>query len=126
MSAVPPVVLLMVAAKGEREKAAEILKAAGYAVLVAKEGQEALHWLERDAGKIDVLFTDASLPGEVQGRDLVARGRAKRPGLSVAYTSCLSEWFMRPPPDQEVHDWLAGLAAPRSSNYRRRAAGRGP
>jgi CheY-like chemotaxis protein len=115
----------MVAAKGEREKAAEILKAAGYAVLVAKEGQEALHWLERDAGKIDVLFTDASLPGEVQGRDLVARGRAKRPGLSVAYTSCLAEWFMRPPPDQEVHDWLAGLAAPRSGNSRRRAAGRG-
>jgi DNA-binding NtrC family response regulator len=114
----------MVADNGQREKASEILKAAGYAVLVAKEGREALHWLERDAGKIDVLFTDAVLPGEVQGRDLVGRGRAKRPGLAVAYTSCLSEWFMRPPPDQEVHDWLAGLALPRGTNYRRRAGGR--
>jgi CheY-like chemotaxis protein len=125
MPAVPPVVLLMVVEQGEREKAAEILKAAGYALLVAKDGPEALHWLEGDAGKIDVLFTDSNLPGEVQGRDLVARGRAKRPGLSVAYTSCLSEWFMRPPPDQEVHEWLAGLAAPRSGHHRRRAGGRG-
>ena len=63
-----------------------ILRAAGYVVLAATHGKEALAVAEAHDGEIHLLFTDVVMP-EMGGRDLSEHLRALRPGLRVLFSS---------------------------------------
>lgn len=62
------------------------LTRAGYAVLPASDGQEALALLEQHP-EIDMLFTDVLLPGGMTGRDIAVVARQRRPELPVLFAS---------------------------------------
>lgn len=61
------------------------LESLGYRPLAVGNGREALEALEARAA--DLLFTDIVMPGGMDGRQLAAEARAKRPGLRVLFTS---------------------------------------
>ncbi len=69
-----------------REVVRRTLAAAGYAVLVARDGPEALKIGETELDQIDLVLTDMILPG-MSGRDLASELRARRPGLRVLIMS---------------------------------------
>ncbi len=58
----------------------------GYRVLHAASGEEAIAIAEADQGNIDLLLTDAKMPG-INGIELANRLVAKRPGLPVVVMS---------------------------------------
>jgi PAS domain S-box-containing protein len=62
------------------------LRSLGYSVLEADSPQAALSMLD-SMEKIDLLFTDMVMPGPMNGRQLAAQARVKRPDLKVLYTS---------------------------------------
>ena len=64
-----------------------ILEQAGYQVLEAAHGVEALEVWERHPGPIHLLFTDLVMPEGVSGRELAARLRERYPRLPVIFTS---------------------------------------
>ena len=68
-----------------------MLERAGYRVLEAANGQEALRLWELEGPKVDLLFTDMIMPGGITGQALAERLTASRPDLKVlcssAYTS---------------------------------------
>jgi PAS domain S-box-containing protein len=66
--------------------ATDQLTSLGYHVLAASSGVEALELLRRD-DKIDLLFTDVIMPGELAGRALAAKAMEIRPGLKVLFAS---------------------------------------
>jgi CheY-like chemotaxis protein len=67
---------------------AEVLRELGYRVLEAQDGPSALRLVERrDAGRIDLLFTDVVLPGGMNGEQVASRARELRPGLRVLFTT---------------------------------------
>jgi len=63
-----------------------VLERAGYRVLVAAGGAEALDLAERYAGPIHLLLTDVVMPG-MNGRELMRRLAPLRPDLRVLYMS---------------------------------------
>jgi len=63
-----------------------VLERAGYRVLVAAGGAEALALAERNDGPIHLLLTDVVMP-EMTGRELARRLTSLRPGLRVLYMS---------------------------------------
>ncbi|MFT3915597.1 MAG: response regulator [Anaeromyxobacteraceae bacterium] len=67
-----------------RSLTVRVLRGAGYQVLVASQGQEAIE-LAR-GGRLDLVVTDVVLPG-VGGRDVAQALRSARPGLPVLYVS---------------------------------------
>ena len=69
-----------------REIAAIEFADAGYDVLEAGDGAEAIALLESNAG-IDLLFTDIRLPGLIDGWDIAERARALLPALPVIYAT---------------------------------------
>jgi PAS domain S-box-containing protein len=73
-----------------RDVAREFLALAGYTVLEAKDGAEAVEIARSHAGAIHVLVTDMVMPG-MAGRELAARLAAIRPALKVIYMSGYSE-----------------------------------
>jgi PAS domain S-box-containing protein len=62
------------------------LERAGYVVLAATNGREALVTIDRHAATIDLVITDLVMP-EMGGRELARRLATSRPGLRVLYTS---------------------------------------
>jgi PAS domain S-box-containing protein len=62
------------------------LEAAGYKVLTAANGHDAITMCESALEHVDVLVTDMIMPG-MSGRGLVKRLTLARPGLKVAYMS---------------------------------------
>jgi CheY-like chemotaxis protein len=62
------------------------LERAGYLVLAAANGREALELAARHSGTIDLLITDLVMP-EIGGRQLARELLALRPTLVVLYTS---------------------------------------
>jgi CheY-like chemotaxis protein len=70
--------------------AASLLRSLGYAVTIARDGLEALAFLE-SCIKLDLLFTDVIMPGGINGPELARRAQALRPGLPVLYTSGYTE-----------------------------------
>ena len=61
------------------------LAISGYNVITAPSGAAAIQQLE--AGKVDVLVTDAELRGEVDGLSVARIARARNPKVEVIYTA---------------------------------------
>jgi CheY-like chemotaxis protein len=66
--------------------AAAVLAGEGYAVLRAESPTQALAVLQTKE-RIDLLFTDIVMPGEIDGFELAHRARQMRPELRTLYTS---------------------------------------
>jgi PAS domain S-box-containing protein len=71
---------------GVLEEATEQLTRLGYEVISASSGAEALAVLERGE-RVDLLFTDVVMPGDIAGRDLADKAAELRPGLKVLFAS---------------------------------------
>ncbi len=69
-----------------REVAAEMLRDAGFRVLAAADGRQALALLERGE-QVDVLFSDVVMPGGISGLDLARLARRMRPSIGVLLAS---------------------------------------
>jgi CheY-like chemotaxis protein len=67
----------------------EALTRAGYRVLVAENGSEALETATAYPGGLQLLITDVVMPG-MNGFELAERLRSVRPGLRVLFISGLS------------------------------------
>lgn len=98
-------ILLAEDEKEVREVAREFLDLAGYSVIEAKDGAEALELAEKHAGKIDLLVTDMVMPG-IGGRELATRLVALRPELKVIYMSGYTEYANFKNADFELHNTM--------------------
>jgi two-component system, cell cycle sensor histidine kinase and response regulator CckA len=74
----------------------EVLKAAGYTVLDARHGDDALALAEQFEEPIDLLVTDMTMPG-FSGSELARRLGEKRPAMRVLFISGYT--------DQETAQW---------------------
>ncbi len=79
-------VLLVEDEPGVRELALRVLKRAGYRVLVAGDGVEALALWEDNPAQIDVVVTDVIMP-RLGGSELVTRLRGERNDVPVLFIS---------------------------------------
>jgi two-component system, cell cycle sensor histidine kinase and response regulator CckA len=79
-------VLLVEDEGGVRALSRHILRTAGYTVLEASDGAEAVRVARGHPGPIDLLVTDVVLPG-LSGRELAERLAAIRPRMEVLYLS---------------------------------------
>lgn len=79
-------ILIVEDEEGSRRVAQRILASAGYAVLVAANGEEAFQLLERSDRPVDLVLTDVVMPG-MSGRELADRLGASHPGVKVIFTS---------------------------------------
>jgi len=79
-----------------REFVVEALREAGYDVIHASTGEEALAWCKRQAA--DVLFTDIRLPGKVDGWQIAEHCSEHDPDLPVIYATGFSPVEARPVP----------------------------
>jgi CheY-like chemotaxis protein len=70
-----------------RAYSVEVLRELGYRVLEAHDGPSALRLLERQEGRVDLLFTDVVLPGGMTGAVLAEQARSLRPELKVLFTT---------------------------------------
>nr|WP_229510645.1 MULTISPECIES: response regulator [unclassified Massilia] len=69
-----------------RELAETMLEGAGYAVVSAPSGEQALTLLE-EGSAIDLVFTDVMMPGGMNGLQLADQVRARRPGTPILVTT---------------------------------------
>ena len=69
-----------------RTMVADTLRAQGYQVLEAVNGDEALQIIHRETASIDVVLTDMVMPG-IGGSELVERIRTILPDMKVLFTS---------------------------------------
>lgn len=84
-----PIVLFVEDHPTVRFTVAAHLADAGYEVVEAGSGEEALAHLHGD-GRIDALLTDLRLPGSIDGWDIAENARKLRPDLPVIYASAYS------------------------------------
>jgi CheY-like chemotaxis protein len=64
----------------------EFFQDEGFRVLEADSGEAAVQWIERNT-KIDIVFTDITLRGQLNGWDVAEAFRAKNSGLAIIYAS---------------------------------------
>jgi GAF domain-containing protein/ActR/RegA family two-component response regulator len=69
-----------------RRLARQVMETAGYTVLEAHAGNEALALCQRSGGPIDLLLTDVIMPG-MSGRELADRLTTMRPTMKVLFVS---------------------------------------
>ena len=69
-----------------RMTAVDVLVDRGMIVLEAGCAAEALALIEAD-DRVDLLFTDINMPGEMDGLDLATIAHRRRPGLKLIVTS---------------------------------------
>jgi CheY-like chemotaxis protein len=79
-----------------RELVVEALREAGYHVIHASTGEEALAWCKRQVA--DVLVTDIRLPGDIDGWQIAEHCRQHDPKLPVVYATGFSPVKPRPVP----------------------------
>ena len=89
-AAAPAVILVVDDDPGVREVAARVLERAGYRVLQAGEGDEALEIARAHAGPLHLLLTDVVMPG-MNGRELGQRMSQERPETRLLYMSAYTE-----------------------------------
>lgn len=77
--------------EGVRELACAFVEAAGYAVLAAKDGAEALALAQQAERPIDVLLTDVVMP-KMRGPELAKQLKKARPHIKVVYMSGYLEY----------------------------------
>jgi DNA-binding NtrC family response regulator len=65
---------------------ADELREAGFRVVEAAHADEALAWL-RAGGEVDLVFSDITMPGALNGLDLARWLRENHPALPVILTS---------------------------------------
>ena len=66
--------------------AMEFLQSAGYTVLAAGNGEDALRLVDRHEGPVHLVLTDVVMP-RMSGRELATRIAAARPEIKILYTS---------------------------------------
>jgi len=86
---------------------ADELRALGYRVLTAVDGQTALKTLERD-GPIHLLFTDVVMPNRMRGDELARQALQKQTGLRALLTS----GYMEEAPDDAPREAFPLLRKP--------------
>ncbi len=86
----PETILLVEDERFLREVTCEVLRSAGYRVLIARNAAEGAGVYDARRGAIDLLLTDVVLPGET-GRTLAERLRRRDPGLKVLLVSGYAE-----------------------------------
>ena len=69
-----------------RSLARDILQGAGYCVLEAEDGEQALRVAENHQGAIHVLLTDIMMPG-INGKELAGRFIVLRPDAKAIFMS---------------------------------------
>jgi PAS domain S-box-containing protein len=69
-----------------RLTAVEMLAQLGYKVLTASSGDAALEFIDSDV-RIDLLFTDVVMPGQVKSVALAQRAAARSPSVPTLFTS---------------------------------------
>ena len=77
-----------------RELVQVVLERAGYRVLLAENGPNALAIFEEHGDEIDLLITDMVMPGGITGRELAAQIQIRKPGLRAVFTSGYSADLM--------------------------------
>jgi signal transduction histidine kinase/CheY-like chemotaxis protein len=75
------------------------LEGAGYTVLQARDGQDALAILEREVEEVDLLLTDVVMP-RMSGPDLANRAMTLRPSLKLIFCSGYPRGLLD---DQDAH-----------------------
>jgi signal transduction histidine kinase len=100
------VVLLVEDEPSVRDMARLALEQAGYRVLEAADGREALAVWERSSARIDLLLTDMVMPNGLSGNGLCKALKAKDPQLRTLYTTGYSSEAVR-----------EGLALKRGVNF---------
>ncbi|MFM9847496.1 MAG: response regulator [Hyphomicrobiaceae bacterium] len=86
-----------------RLSAADALRSAGFAVVEAATGDEAVAVLGSSAA-VDVVFTDIQMPGSIDGLGLAQFVRQTRPDLKIVVTSGHApEW-----PSRDLADVFIG------------------
>jgi len=73
-----------------RELTREVLDSRGYSVIAASGPDEALKLCSQHTGRIDLLVTDAVMPG-MSGREMAARVAEARPGIGILLMSGYTE-----------------------------------
>jgi CheY-like chemotaxis protein len=63
---------------------------AGFVVVTAANGEQALEQLQADPG-FDLLFTDIRMPGGIDGWSVAERARRIKPDIAVIYATGYSE-----------------------------------
>jgi CheY-like chemotaxis protein len=116
-SALPPSILVVEDELFIRMVVSDELRDAGYSVIEAVNGDEALTILNSGA-TIDLLFTDVSMPGSIDGLGLVAFARASFPNLPVVVTSahllpadfvaCGTPFLSKPCPIEQTLEMIRG------------------
>ncbi len=86
MAANKPSVLVVEDNDDVRELAVSVLGLAGYTVLSAASGEQALELIEGGA-EVSLLFTDVIMPGGMNGLELIEKARKLHPGLPVLVTT---------------------------------------
>jgi two-component system, cell cycle sensor histidine kinase and response regulator CckA len=85
-----------------RNLVASALRNDGYQLLLAKSAEDALRMDEQHTGPIDLLLTDAIMPGK-SGIELAAAMAARRPALPVIIMSGYTEETLTvAPPDKPI------------------------
>jgi PAS domain S-box-containing protein len=77
--------------EGVLDLAVHHLRTLGFRVLAARSGEEALEMLRRAPDRVNLLFTDLSMPGGMTGLMLAERARALHPGLRVLLATGYSD-----------------------------------
>ena len=69
-----------------RSLVSSTLEFAGYQVVQASDGEEALNRFEESGGEFDMIVTDVVMPS-MGGRELVQAVKRSKPGMKVLYLS---------------------------------------
>ncbi|MEO6525148.1 MAG: two-component regulator propeller domain-containing protein [Gemmatimonadaceae bacterium] len=94
-------VLLVEDEQSVRVLSARVLRRAGYNVLVARHGSDALEVAEQFPDEIHLLLTDVIMPG-MNGRELAQALAPRRPSMRVLYVSGYTE-------DETIRHGVSGL-----------------
>jgi len=86
-------VLIVEDEAGVRDLAHQFLEQAGYKVLQAQDGPNAIEVSERHAGAIELLLTDMVMP-RMSGLEVAKTLLAKRPAMKVLIMSGYSDFQM--------------------------------